>query len=189
MEKVEEKDKKLFYWNLFRDHIEYFLVYCFIGWVYESIWCCWIYHKLGFINRGFLFGPWIGMIFCCSMDIVNCIVNPKGPYFPGYTVTAVTASLIYALWLYKRPVKLWRVICAEVTVKIVCFLGLNTLWGVMTTGNAASVVAAGKLALNAAKLPADVAIMMILLPVCNTVIKPALSINLRSIKKQKKTAE
>ena len=46
-------------WNIFRDHMEYFLLYCFIGWVYESIWCCLIYHHLGFINRGFLFGPWI----------------------------------------------------------------------------------------------------------------------------------
>ena len=39
--------------------MEYFLVYCVFGWIYESIWCCMIYHRRGFINRGFLFGPWL----------------------------------------------------------------------------------------------------------------------------------
>ncbi|PWT26030.1 hypothetical protein CPT75_01050 (plasmid) [Butyrivibrio fibrisolvens] len=42
-----------------RDYFEYFLLYCFLGWIYESIWCDVIYHKRGFLNRGFLFGPWL----------------------------------------------------------------------------------------------------------------------------------
>ncbi len=46
-------------WRLFRDHAEYFLLYCFLGWVYESIWCDVIYHRRGFLNRGVLFGPWL----------------------------------------------------------------------------------------------------------------------------------
>ena len=46
-------------WNFFRDYMEYFLVYSIIGWIYESVWCCMIYHRRGFINRGFLFGPWL----------------------------------------------------------------------------------------------------------------------------------
>ena len=39
--------------------MEYFLVFAFFGWVYESVWCCMIYHRRGFINRGVLFGPWL----------------------------------------------------------------------------------------------------------------------------------
>ena len=54
---MENKKQKI--WNLFRDNMECFLTYCFFGWVYESIWCCLIYHRRGFINRGFLFGPWL----------------------------------------------------------------------------------------------------------------------------------
>ena len=41
------------------DYFECFLVYCFLGWCYESIWCDVIYHKRGFLNRGVLFGPWL----------------------------------------------------------------------------------------------------------------------------------
>ena len=52
------KGKKELY-NIFRDYMEYFLVYALFGWIYESVWCCMIYHRRGFINRGFLFGPWL----------------------------------------------------------------------------------------------------------------------------------
>ena len=54
-----ENDKRLKYYGIFRDYMEYFLVYCILGWVYESVWCCMIYHRRGFINRGVLFGPWL----------------------------------------------------------------------------------------------------------------------------------
>ena len=133
----------------------------------------------------YLFGPWIGAIFGGAMDIIKFFTTPQtGAFFPGYTLTPMVAGVIYGVFLYKRPVKLWRVIAAEVTVKVVCFLGLNTLWLLMTTGNAAGAIATPRLIANFGKLPADVAIMMILLPVCNKVIKPALSINY----KKKKTA-
>ena len=67
-------DKKAKLWNLFRDYMEYFLVYAFCGWVYESIWCCMIYHRRGFINRGFLFGPWLpvyGFVFFIFLYIYS----------------------------------------------------------------------------------------------------------------------
>ena len=41
-----------------------FIVYCFIGWCYEVIWEAAIGH--GFVNRGFLFGPYLpiyGLVF------------------------------------------------------------------------------------------------------------------------------
>ena len=34
---MNNSDKKMKYYYLFRDYMEYFLVYCFFGWVYESI--------------------------------------------------------------------------------------------------------------------------------------------------------
>ena len=36
-----------------------FLFYCFAGWIYEVVWCNMIEHNRGFINNGFLFGPWL----------------------------------------------------------------------------------------------------------------------------------
>lgn len=133
----------------------------------------------------YLFGPWIGAFFGGAMDIIKWFINPTGEFFPGYTITAIVAGIIYGIFLYKRPVKLWRVIAAEVCVKVFCNLGLNTLWVMMTTGNAFKAIMVPRIAANAGKLPADVIILMILLPVVNKVIKPALSINLKSLKHKK----
>ena len=55
----------------------------------------------------------------------------------------------------------------------------------MTTGNAFKAIMVPRIAANAGKLPADVIILMILLPVVNKVIKPTLSINLKSLKQKK----
>ena len=91
-------DKKSKLWNLFRDYMEYFLVYCFFGWVYESVWCCMIYHKRGFINRGFLFGPWlpiygIGFFIILGIFTLLKIKKPVLVFIVG-GVVAATAELI-----------------------------------------------------------------------------------------------
>ena len=86
------------YWNRFRDLMEYFLVYCFFGWVYESVWCCMIYHRRGFINRGFLFGPWLpiyGIGFFIILGIFKLLKVKKPLWvFVVGTLVAVAAELI-----------------------------------------------------------------------------------------------
>lgn len=42
-----------------RNIIEYFLAFCICGWIYESVWCEMIEANNGFVNHGFLFGPWL----------------------------------------------------------------------------------------------------------------------------------
>ena len=90
------------YWNLFRDNAERFLVYCFGGWLYESIWCCVIVHHRGFINRGFLFGPWlpiygIGVFIILGIFALLKIKKPVIVFLAGAviaTIAELTASYI-----------------------------------------------------------------------------------------------
>ena len=88
--------KKL--WNIFRDYMEYFLVYAIIGWVYESVWCCMIYHHRGFINRGYLFGPWlpiygVGFFVILGIFMLLKVKKPVWVFVVG-TVVATLAELI-----------------------------------------------------------------------------------------------
>ena len=48
---------------------EQFLVFCVLGWLYEVVWCCLIENNQGFVNRGFLFGPWLP-IYGCGMLLI-----------------------------------------------------------------------------------------------------------------------
>ena len=91
-------ENKAGYLNIFRDHMEYFLVYSFFGWVYESIWCCMIYHRRGFINRGFLFGPWLpvyGLVFFVILGLFTLTkIKKPVPVFIAGTLIATLAELI-----------------------------------------------------------------------------------------------
>ncbi len=93
-----KKITDLKYFNTVCDYIEFFLIYCFFGWVYESVWCCMIYHRRGFINRGFLFGPWLpiyGIGFFIILGIFKLIkVEKQIPVFVLGAVIAVIAELI-----------------------------------------------------------------------------------------------
>lgn len=86
------------YWYIFRDYMEYFLLYCVLGWIYESVWCCMIYHRRGFINRGFLFGPWlpiygIGFLIIMGIFALLKVKKPQWVFVVG-TIVATVAELI-----------------------------------------------------------------------------------------------
>ncbi len=74
-----------------------------------------------------LYGPIAAMVVHGISDIIGAIVFPNGPYFPGFTVTAVLIGLIYGLLFY-RSGSWWRILVAVVSTQIICTLCLNTLW-------------------------------------------------------------
>ena len=94
---MENNSSKQKIWNTFRDYMEYFLIYAFFGWIYESIWCCMIYHKRGFINRGVLFGPWLpiyAFVFFFIWGLFSFIKVKKAiPVFLIGTAVATLAEL------------------------------------------------------------------------------------------------
>lgn len=51
---------------------------------------------------GSLFGPVVGMVCGAVGDIVQLIVKPTGPYFPGWTINAALACFIYGVFFYKK---------------------------------------------------------------------------------------
>ena len=95
-----------------RNLVEVFLIFSFGGWIYESIWCSMIEQNQGFVNRGFLFGPWIpiygfgilaafyvfrklrvsggGMIF-----LVGALVSTVLELLGSYAMELVTGSFLW----------------------------------------------------------------------------------------------
>lgn len=99
------------------------------------------YLKIGFSalpNQivDWLFGPVVGCLFGGVMDIVKFIIKPTGAFFPGYTLSAMAAGLIYGVSYYKRKLSIWRIIITKLIVAMVVNMGMNTLWITMTTGKA-----------------------------------------------------
>lgn len=91
------------------------------------------YIKIGFSGLpneivDFLFGPAVGAFFSAVMDIFKLIVKPTGPWIPGLTLDAFLAGLIYGVFLYKKPIRLWRVATAKLIVAIFINVLLATFW-------------------------------------------------------------
>ncbi len=91
------------------------------------------YIKIGFSSIAnqfvyYLFGPVVGGLFGGALDILKYIVKPTGAFFPGWTISAMAAGVLYGCFLYKRPLSLRRVLAAELAVSVVCNMLLGTLW-------------------------------------------------------------
>ena len=126
------------------------------------------YLKIGFSgipNRivEFLFGPVIGCIFGGALDILKFLIKPDGPFFFGFTFNAMLAGVIYGSILYKKPVKLWRIVLAEFLVKLIVNCFFNTLWISMLYGKGFIAILPPRVIKNIIMLPVDSIILFCVL--------------------------
>lgn len=76
----------------------------------------------------YLFGPVVGAVYGAALDILTWFIKPAGPFFYGFTVSAVLTGLLYGFILYKRPLSLKRIIIANLIYMCTINLLLNTYW-------------------------------------------------------------
>lgn len=76
------------------------------------------------------YGPLWTMLIAAILDVVNAtIITPSGAFFLGFTLSAVSAGLIYALFYYNQAhVSWWRILGAVGLITLVVNIGMNTLW-------------------------------------------------------------
>lgn len=102
-------------------------------------------------------------------DVIGATLFPTGPYFVGYTISTAIAGLIYGLLLYKKEGKeysdihfLVRLIIATSLVAVICNMGLNTLWSVITTGKAFWVLLSARIVKQLIMIPIHVVVIFFL---------------------------
>lgn len=73
------------------------------------------------------YGPIGGMIVAGLGDVIGATMFPTGPFFPGFTLTALFTGACYGLFLHKQC-NIKRIISAVLTIQIFGSLVLNTYW-------------------------------------------------------------
>lgn len=131
------------------------------------------YIKIGFSGIpnemvDFLFGPVVGCIFAAAMDVFKWIVHPTGAYFFGYTLNAFLAGLIYGVFLYKKPVRLWRILAAKFLVAMFINVVLGTQWSCMLYGNAFLAILPARFMKNMIMWPINSLILYLILKALET---------------------
>lgn len=110
----------------------------------------------------YLFGPVAGGIFGGALDILKYIAKPTGPWFPGFTLSAIMGGVIFGAVTYKRPITIWRVAVAKFLVVVVCNLGINTWSLSVLYGDAYLAILPGKILQNLITGPVNGALFYIL---------------------------
>ena len=145
----------------------------------------------GLPNRlvDFMFGPVVGAIFGGIMDVLKFLIKPDGGFFFGYTLTAIVGGFIYGLFYYKLQIKkplninietetrtmlflawvkvnaktILFIFIANALVKIICNIGMNTLWTSMMSGKAWLALIPSRLVKNLIQIPVDTVLHFVLL--------------------------
>lgn len=86
------------------------------------------------VIAGILYGPIAGGLVGGISDFIGAILFPIGPYFPGFTFTAILIGVVYSLFLYKKQT-IVRIISSAVIVNVVLSLLVNSAWIALTSGS------------------------------------------------------
>ena len=115
---------------------------------------------------GYLCGPWVAALSGVATDILGYVLRPNGPYFPGFTLSALLLGIVYGLWYYRKPVRLGRIIGCKLTVTLIFNFFLTPLWLHIMYGQAFVVLSSVRIVKNAVKFPVDVVLLMLVLKAC-----------------------
>ena len=112
---------------------------------------------------GMLFGPVVGGIIGAVSDVAGFVMRPTGPFFPGFTVSAMATGALFGQLLYKKPVPVARFLTACVLNAVLVNWMLNTLWLSLMYGNGFIVLLGARMIKNLILLPIDTALLFSLL--------------------------
>lgn len=111
------------------------------------------------------FGPVVAGMQGALSDILGFLLKPTGPYFPGFTITAMSLGLVYGVSLYKTKHTMPRIIVTRVIVMVFINLLLNTVFLTMLYGPSRLATLPVRAMKNLIQLPFD---CILLMAVCNT---------------------
>lgn len=99
------------------------------------------------------------IIYAIAEDLLSFFIYPTGPFFVGYTLTAVASMILYYLFLHKN-VNLKNVILAKTSVNILCNILLNSYWSKVLFGKAYLYYLGKSIIKNLIMIPIEVLLFM-----------------------------
>ena len=119
------------------------------------------------------FGPVVAGIQGALSDFLGYLLKPTGPYFPGFTLTAMLLGVIYGMLLYRTKRSLWQIILARVIVALFVNICLNTVFLAMLYGPAQWAALPLRAMKNFLQLPIDCILLgMVCRAVARIPVKP-----------------
>lgn len=112
-------------------------------------------------TEAMILGPVAGMLSGAITDNVEFMIAPNGVYFPGYTLSAMLGSLIYALFFYQRKITVTRIFLAKFIVNYFVNVLIGSLWTSMMFSKGYVYYFMRSLTKNTLMLPIEVTLLTI----------------------------
>jgi ECF transporter S component (folate family) len=84
---------------------------------------------------GFLFGPLVGGLTGIAADLLGVLINPQGPYYPGFTISSMMWGILPGIITYilekKVPISKmfsFKFVLVSVAISSIIVTLLNTVW-------------------------------------------------------------
>ena len=110
-----------------------------------------------------LFGPVVAAAQAALSDILSFLIRPSGPYFPGFTLSALLSGLIYGMALYKTGCKLWQIILSRAAIILLLNILLNSALLVMLYGPAQWAAMPARALKSCLQFPVDCLLLVVVL--------------------------
>ena len=107
-----------------------------------------------------ILGPIAGIISAAITDILGFAIFPSGPFFAGYTLTALCGSFIYALFFYHKKITVLRIALAKILNNYLVNVLLGSFWSAILYDKAFVVYTATSLVKNTILLPFEIALLV-----------------------------
>lgn len=118
-----------------------------------------------FVNAlgSMIYGPIVSLFAGFSSDIIGFVIHPTGVFFPGYTLTSMASSFIYALFLYRARLSVLRIVLCKTTVTLLTSIGLNSLWSTILYKKGFYFYLVGGITKNLLLLPFEIILLVMFL--------------------------
>ena len=100
------------------------------------------------------------LLYAVVEDLVSFFVYPTGPFFAGYTLTAVISLTLYWLFLH-RKVDLLHVTLAKISVNLIANVLVNSYWSYLLYGKAYMYYLSKSIVKNVLLIPVEVALFIL----------------------------
>lgn len=118
-----------------------------------------------------IIGPVAGMVSGMVTDLIGFMVAPSGPFFPGYTLSAMLTELVYASFLYHKPLSIARITLAKAVNNYVVNVCIGSIWSSMLYGNLYIYYFLRSIVKNTLLLPVEVILLILLFNLLGRTLK------------------
>ncbi|MCL1964319.1 MAG: folate family ECF transporter S component [Firmicutes bacterium] len=110
-----------------------------------------------------VFGPVVSLLAGAASDLLGVLLFPKGAFFPPFTLVEMLSSFLFAIFLYRAPLKFWRVAVSKLSVNAVCNMLFTPLFLSWMSGSAAALMSIPRIAKNVLIFPLESLLLILLL--------------------------